>query len=138
MIITRAVEVQRVRDSSWTTDLPGPDHQAHAATMAVSRAPAPASPGRGEKEGQQGQLNIKPRQGRSKEGTSQGVGRKEGVPVGWDEQKENIKFNSWIYPRFPSQEPQAFPQEEGSSASSVDRKAAAEETKPPKSASLGS
>ncbi|XP_066846035.1 pneumococcal serine-rich repeat protein-like isoform X2 [Anser cygnoides] len=137
---TRAVQVQTDMDSRWTTALPGRHHQARSGKAAAGRAPAPASPDRAEKQGQQGQIHIKPRQWSGKDETSQGRGRKESGPVGSDEEEEIVIFNSWINPRFPSlfQDPQAFPQEEGSSASSVDREAAAEAAEPPTSASLGS
>ncbi|XP_066846034.1 protein capicua homolog isoform X1 [Anser cygnoides] len=137
---TRSAGVQTDAESRWTTALPGPDPWVCAGTMAASRDPAQASPNRSEKQGQQRQIHIKPRQGSSKDETSQGQGRKESGPVGSDEEEEIVIFKSWINPRFPSlfQDPQAFPQEEGSSASSVDREAAAEAAEPPTSASLGS
>ncbi|XP_066847088.1 uncharacterized protein [Anser cygnoides] len=137
---TRAVQVQTDMDSRWTTALPGRHHQARSGKAAAGRAPAPASPDRAEKQGQQGQIHIKPRQWSGKDETSQGQGRKESGPVGSDEEEEIVIFKSWINPRFPSlfQDPQAFPQEEGSSARSADREAAAQEAEPPTSVSLGS
>ncbi|XP_066846033.1 microtubule-associated protein futsch-like [Anser cygnoides] len=137
---TRAVQVQTDMDSRWTTALPGRHHQARSGKAAAGRAPAPASPDGAEKQGQQRQIHIKPRQGSGKDEKSQGRGRKESGPVGSDEEEEIVIFNSWINPRFPSlfQDPQAFPQEEGSSARSADREAAAQEAEPPTSASLGS
>ncbi|XP_040400277.1 sialidase-like isoform X2 [Cygnus olor] len=137
---TRAVEVQTDTDSRWTTALPGRHHQARSGKPAAGRDPAPASPDRGEKQGQQRQIHIKPRQGSGKDGTSQGRGRKERGPERWDEEEEIIIFNSWINPSFPSlfQEPQAFPQKVCSSPSSVDREAAAQEAEPPTRVSLGS
>ena len=137
---TRSVEVQTDTDSRWTTALPGRHPQARARTTAAGRAPAPASPDRGVKQGQEGQLNLKASEGSGKEGTSQGWGKKQRGPVGGHEEEEIIIFNSWVNPRFPSlfQDPQEFPQEVGSSSSTVDTEAAAQESEPPTSTSLGS
>ena len=137
---TRSAGVQTDMESRWTAALPAFSRRGGARKTTASRDPAPATPGRVEKHKQERAHNVEPRQGSSKEGTSQGRGRKESGPVGWDKEEEIVIFNSWINPRFARlfQEPQALPPEEGSSSSTVDREAAAEEAENPTSASLGS
>ncbi|XP_071888914.1 uncharacterized protein [Anas platyrhynchos] len=136
---TSSAGVQTDLERTWTTSLPGPDSRVRAGARASSRDPAAASPGQGKKQKQQREKHVKPRQGTGNEGTSQGKGRKESSPGGWDEEEEIVIINSWINPRFASllTDPQDVPQEEGSAASSVDREAA-EEAKHPASASPGS
>ncbi|XP_071889439.1 uncharacterized protein [Anas platyrhynchos] len=137
---TRSAGVQTDMESRWTAALPAFDCRGGARKPTASRDHAPASPGRVEKQERERAQNIKPRQGSSKEGTSQGRGRQESGPVGWDQEEEIVVIKSAINPRFARlfQEPQAFPPEEGSSSSTVDREAAEEEAVNPTSASLDS
>eukprot|EP00075_Anas_platyrhynchos_P014211 XP_027303464.1 nascent polypeptide-associated complex subunit alpha, muscle-specific form-like [Anas platyrhynchos] len=137
---TRSAGVQTDVERRRTTALPGPDSRVCAGARASSRDLAAASPGQGKKKIQQREKHVKPRQGTGNEGTSQGRGRKESSPGGWDEEEGIVILNSWINPRFASifTDPQDVPQEEGSAASSVDREAAAQEAEHPASASPGS
>ncbi|XP_027303268.3 uncharacterized protein [Anas platyrhynchos] len=136
---TRSAGVQTDMERRRTTALPGPDSRVCAGARASSRDPAAASPGQGKKKKQQREKHVKPRQGTGNEGTSQGRGKKESSPGGWDEEEEIVIINSWINPRFASlfTDAQDVPQEEGSAASSVEREAA-QEAEHPASASPGS